>query len=309
MIQSNIGANIRTLRDRRQVTQEQLAQALHLSTQAVSKWENQATVPDAMMLPLIAGFFDVTIDELFRQNPNPYANRAQQLLSLYESSHDRNDFIRADAEYRKLFDSGKYTREDIRAYGVLNEFQMYDCLRLALEHYDSLLAGPERDDVYQKAQTQRITMLSRIGRGEEAIREAERQLEAEPHDPENRLALMAALYWNGRYAEVLQQFQAAGPAYGVRETSFCLYAGDACSGLERYEEAFQYWNRAFELEPEFADPLYSMAEAYHAQGLYREEAAAWEQVIDWLLQRGYTLETGYPKERLKKVQERLRAGE
>ena len=228
MIQSNIGANIRTLRDRRQVTQEQLAQALHLSTQAVSKWENQATVPDAMMLPLIAGFFDVTIDELFRQNPNPYANRAQQLLSLYESSHDRNDFIRADAEYRKLFDSGKYTREDIRAYGVLNEFQMYDCLRLALEHYDSLLAGPERDEVYQKAQTQRITMLSRIGRGEEAIREAERQLEAEPHDPENRLALMAALYWNGRFEAVLQQFQAAGSSYGARETSFCLYAGDAC---------------------------------------------------------------------------------
>lgn len=254
-----------------------------------------------MMLPLIAGFFDVTIDELFRQNPNPYTNRAQQLHSLYESSHDRNDFIRADAEYRKLLDSGKYTREDIRAYGVLNEFQMYDCLRLALEQYDRILAGPERDEVYRKARTQRIYMLSRIGRGEEIIRETEQQLEAEPENPENRLALMAALYWNGRYEEVLQQFQAAGDACGERETSFYLYAGDACSGLRRYEEAFRYWNRAFELEPEFADPLYSMAEAYHAQGMYQEEAAAWERVIDWLLQRGYTLETGFPKERLKKA--------
>lgn len=45
MIQSNIDANIRMLRERRQVTQEQLAQALHLSTQAVSKWETRPPSP------------------------------------------------------------------------------------------------------------------------------------------------------------------------------------------------------------------------------------------------------------------------
>ena len=50
-----------------------------------------------------------------------------------------------------------------------------------------------------------------------------------------------------------------------------------------------------------------MAVAYHVQGLYQEEAAAWERVIDWLLQRGYTLETGFPKERLQKARQLMTA--
>ena len=52
------------LRKTHKVTQEQLAQHLGVSAQAVSKWEN-GSYPDGDLLPKIADFFDVSIDYLY----------------------------------------------------------------------------------------------------------------------------------------------------------------------------------------------------------------------------------------------------
>ena len=59
-----IGENIRKMRTEQGITQEQLAEALEISPQAVSRWENEATYPDITLLPIIAGYFNVTVDEL-----------------------------------------------------------------------------------------------------------------------------------------------------------------------------------------------------------------------------------------------------
>ncbi len=61
----NIGNNIKALRRKKGVTQEQLASHLGITYQAVSKWENNANTPDIAMLPDIADYFGVTIDFLF----------------------------------------------------------------------------------------------------------------------------------------------------------------------------------------------------------------------------------------------------
>ena len=60
----NIGYKIKELRLGRSLTQEQLAGFLSVSTQCISKWENNVTMPDIQMLPEISTFFGVTIDEL-----------------------------------------------------------------------------------------------------------------------------------------------------------------------------------------------------------------------------------------------------
>lgn len=59
-----IGKNIKRLRMSQGMTQEQLAERLHLSGQAVSKWENGTALPDITLLPYLADCFEVTIDEL-----------------------------------------------------------------------------------------------------------------------------------------------------------------------------------------------------------------------------------------------------
>ena len=60
-----IGINIRRLRLRVHMTQRQLAYALRVSVQAVSKWERSESYPDLTLLVPIAELFGVTLDELF----------------------------------------------------------------------------------------------------------------------------------------------------------------------------------------------------------------------------------------------------
>lgn len=62
---NTIGKSIAKYRKERSMTQEELAAVIGVSPQSVSKWENSITVPDIMLLPVIAGVFDITIDELF----------------------------------------------------------------------------------------------------------------------------------------------------------------------------------------------------------------------------------------------------
>ncbi|MBP3618387.1 MAG: helix-turn-helix transcriptional regulator [Lachnospiraceae bacterium] len=61
----NIGTKIKELRKQRGITQEQLANSIGISFQAVSKWENNLALPDISLAPILAGYFGVSMDELF----------------------------------------------------------------------------------------------------------------------------------------------------------------------------------------------------------------------------------------------------
>ena len=63
-----IGSNIAALRKEKGITQEELANALGVSAQAVSKWENNSSCPDVSLLTVIADYFGVTVDALLRSD-------------------------------------------------------------------------------------------------------------------------------------------------------------------------------------------------------------------------------------------------
>lgn len=60
----NLGEKLKSLRKEKNISQEKLAQYLNVSFQAVSKWENSSTYPDIELLPELARFFGITVDEL-----------------------------------------------------------------------------------------------------------------------------------------------------------------------------------------------------------------------------------------------------
>lgn len=59
-----IGKRIALLRKEKGLKQEELAEMLGVSGQAVSKWENDQTCPDISLLPQLASILGVTVDEL-----------------------------------------------------------------------------------------------------------------------------------------------------------------------------------------------------------------------------------------------------
>lgn len=85
----NFGKTIQELRKQKNITQEELAAQLGVTAAAVSKWENNYTLPDILMLCALADFFGVTTDKLLgRTSEGKYAAIAAedpQLRSAVEA--------------------------------------------------------------------------------------------------------------------------------------------------------------------------------------------------------------------------------
>lgn len=93
----NFAKKCRELRMKKAATQEQMAVALNLSSQAISKWENGVTMPDITLLPEISVYFGVTIDELFDITDEKHLARIQNMVTLQETIDDN------DLEYAQNF--------------------------------------------------------------------------------------------------------------------------------------------------------------------------------------------------------------
>ena len=63
-MEMTIGKRIAALRREKNLKQDDLAQMLEVSSQAVSKWENDQTCPDISLLPKLAKILGVSVDEL-----------------------------------------------------------------------------------------------------------------------------------------------------------------------------------------------------------------------------------------------------
>ena len=83
----SLGRRIAELRKAQGLTQEALAEALNITAQAVSKWENSQSCPDIMTLPPLAQLLDVSVDTLLTGEtpivpgmPQPAPHRAEELI-------------------------------------------------------------------------------------------------------------------------------------------------------------------------------------------------------------------------------------
>ena len=88
----DMGKEIRRLRTDRGLTQEALAAALNVSAQTVSKWECGNSMPDVQMLPEIAVYFGITIDQLFSMTPEQQLDRIENRIyarGMFDEAEER----------------------------------------------------------------------------------------------------------------------------------------------------------------------------------------------------------------------------
>lgn len=89
----NIGNNISALRKKKGITQEELANELGVSAQAVSKWENNSSCPDVSLLTEIADYFGVSVDALLRENEEDIVNSSENKDTNAKSSDDKKNIM------------------------------------------------------------------------------------------------------------------------------------------------------------------------------------------------------------------------
>lgn len=126
------GENLRALRGRDNITQEQLADALGITSKAVSRWENEATYPDISMLPVIASFFNVTTDQLLGVESCKKARLIQDII-------DRDLELRNKGQTIK---SIEFLQESLKDYP--NSPEILSALALSLYTFALTRDGEEK---------------------------------------------------------------------------------------------------------------------------------------------------------------------
>ena len=106
----NLGENIKRLRLSNNITQETMAEYLHVSYQTVSKWETGTSLPSVTILPSIANMFGVSIDELYDPENHTKDEQVKQYMDEYAmlcSNGDNNGRVelmrRALAEFPRNY--------------------------------------------------------------------------------------------------------------------------------------------------------------------------------------------------------------
>ena len=130
MTDINLGGTIRELRKQKGITQETLAAALSVTPQAVSKWESGISFPEMTMIPMIAGYFEVSLDTLFDFDLRKIKTHTQKILE----------------------DAAKYFYDDPNRYGETIRAALTenpgneDLLCALLDHYEYILRNFDDTD-------------------------------------------------------------------------------------------------------------------------------------------------------------------
>lgn len=144
-----IGNIIRELRLSRNLTQEQLAENLNITAQAISKWENNVGMPDISQVVPIAHFFGVSTDVLFGIEKDTVIDEVQVLIDNATSQDSYKD------EYALLKEALRTYPGDIR---VLSE--LLSCGECLLADGDTIKKESERSIIFEECERAGRLILS-----------------------------------------------------------------------------------------------------------------------------------------------------
>lgn len=298
--------NLKRFRVGKNMTQEQSAEALGVSAQTVSRWECGTTLPDVTILPRIAALYCVTIDDLYKETGVAYENYARRLGSVFEASLKPEDFLRADLEFQKLLRSGECSTEDLRLYGILYQHMMHVCIQKAGELFDRVIQeGPAKDpQVYWATRRQKGYFLWEIGRNQETIDALLPSVEAGSGEVQEWICLIQA-YSLAKDDDAAWKWVQKAQERFPENAMLHICAGNLLRTMKRYEEAFSHWKRGLELEPQWCDAAYAMAECYEELGEYSKASSVYDQIADDLHRRGFEAEVRWPRAMAHKCRERI----
>ena len=223
-MQLNLGQKIRELRQRDGRTQETLAEAIGVTSQAVSRWEANGGYPDMEMIPSIAHYFGVSIDELFGYN-NERSQKINMLIEKIENMNFQNNGVDIN-----IGECISFARNALIEFPGNEKIML--CLASALYNAGYVRYGERHltdEEGYDILDTERHRTYSEW---KEAISLYEKLLKTmEDGEPRHRVIReLTQLYLNiGEQAKALAVIETAPDIYGSRE----ILKAKATGGKER----------------------------------------------------------------------------
>lgn len=133
-----IGKIIKQARTLKQITQEELAQILKVSTQAVSRWECGINYPDITLIPIIANYLDITADELLGID---LSERKQNIKKII---FENDELI----NYKRLDESLDLIKQSLKKYPN-DEFLLNELTKV---YWHRMLETIGKDDLFDYRQ-------------------------------------------------------------------------------------------------------------------------------------------------------------
>lgn len=282
-----LGTVIKRLRTERGITQEELANKMGVSYQAVSKWETNTTTPDIAIIPQLALFFGISIDALFSVDQDDYIERIGKMIRD-EYSITPENFTWAE-RYLKGLLSEDHQNNTARALLV----ELYD----HRENRDSLASGRlcEEGLLIEPSNAALISKLTRI---REKRNEADRLIKfletLYSKNPKNNVvmdALISTYIKYGKYDPAVKLMNS------VRKREvFDLYQGDIELASGHRESAKNIWTTAASEHPNDSGLLFEIAERFNkiddpetALKLYQQsyDAAPYPRKMDALYAQAF----------------------
>ena len=296
--------NLRRLRLAKGLTQEQLAAMLGVSIQSISRWECGNTLPDVMLLPEIARLYGVTVDDLYREEAVAYANYAQRLVSVYEATGRSEDFLAAEQEFLRMPQTS-LTADDLRSWGVLYHYMMQYCASLAHSKLTHAMEHPgANEDVWCSAALQRLALMNDTGKGREAAGHYDNLLVENPSDHRYYL-LCATAHHSIEDNERALEIALDGIARFPNKAILHCCAGDIAQTLKQYDDAFAYWRKTLELDPDMLAAAYSIGFCYEELGQFDNAYRVWCDITKELDRRGMTIERKYTADLAENCRKRM----
>jgi len=276
----NIGNQIKILRLEKRIKQEELAEQLGVSAQAVSKWETGASTPDISLLPSIATYFGVTIDELFALPEDTQYERIENMFFNERRIHP-DTFTQS---VRFLNDRIAKDSNNVRAYEDLAYLYNH---RAASDHAEASAYAKRVLELDPDSKGGWVAFLEANNGvcGDEwfdnhftVIQYFTEFLKKNPKNYGGLYAIIENLLKDGRYDEAVPYIKEIGE---VRQNHQSLmYSGDVAFGHGNIEEAKRLWNQSVETHPDEWQAYCDRADRFKKMGLIEEAIADYEKCVE-----------------------------
>lgn len=340
----NFGKKLKELRLQKAVTQEQMAERLGVSPQAVSKWENDINLPDIQLLPEISIYFGVTIDELFDITDEGNFERIENML-YKEAETSIEDFEYAQTFLKKKFEEPEKKAKSLTMMATLYN-HMAEGFSKKAEFYakEALELEPEKKDNHSELNcaTHGVIPDWNLANHHEQIDYYKAFVKKNPSYASGYLWLMDALIADGRLEEArdeLKKMRSVRNDFrvllyegmieekdGNKQKAMEIWQdmlkrypdewlvhcsiGDCLAYRGEYEAAIPYYEEGEKLQPspKYTDSAQSRAHIYEIIGDYPHAIKSWERYIE-ILNQDWNITEGeqveYPKREISRLKKLL----